>query len=107
MARYVDRDRYLVGEYWLGQRSGSPAWYRMWIDPKTRRTSRASLGTTDFEEAKAILNDWFVLNQSKTQEAPDETTLAEVFARFYEHHGQHLRDSFGLRNRAKHCCRHC
>jgi len=69
----------------------------MWIDPKTRRTGRASLGTTDFEEAKAILNDWFVLNQSKTQEAPDETTLAEVFARFYEHHGQHLRSAVDIR----------
>lgn len=97
MPRYGARDRYQVGEYWLGQRSGSPAWYRMWIDPKTHRTSRASLGTTDFEEAKAILNDWFVLNQSKTQEAPDETTLAEVFARFYEHHGQHLRSAVDIR----------
>lgn len=97
MARYAARVRYQVGKYWLGQRSGSPAWYRMWIDPKTRRTGRASLGTTDFEEAKAILNDWFVLNQSKTQEAPDETTLAEVFARFYEHHGQHLRSAVDIR----------
>lgn len=97
MARYASSARYQVGEFWLGQRSGSPAWYRMWIDPKTHRTGRASLGTTDFEEAKALLNDWFVLNQSKTQEAPDETTLAEVFARFYEHHGQHLRSAVDVR----------
>lgn len=97
MARYTTKDRYQVGEYWLGQRSGSPAWYRMWIDPKTHRTSRASLGTTDFEQAKGILNDWFILNQSKAEEAPDETTLAEVFARFYEHHGQHLRSAVDIR----------
>ena len=97
MPRYAPNDRYQVGDFWLGQRSGSPAWYRMWNDTKTHRTGRASLGTTDFEKAKAILNDWFVLNQAKTQEDPDETTLAEVFARFYEHHGQHLRSAVDVR----------
>ena len=94
MSRYAPRNRYQVGGVWLGQRSGSDAWYRMWCEPGTRRTKRASLGTTDFDEAKARLNEWFILNQ--TVSAPNATsvvTLAEVFARFFEQHGQHLKSA--------------
>ncbi|MEM9360715.1 MAG: hypothetical protein AAGB04_31460 [Pseudomonadota bacterium] len=44
----------------------------------------------DFELAKQKLTDWFVLEHTKPQQKAGEATLAEIFARFFEHHGQTL-----------------
>ncbi len=44
-----------LGEQWIGAISGSAALYRFWYDERTGRTSRASLGTEDIEEAKLKL----------------------------------------------------
>ncbi len=41
-----------IGNYWLSQRTGSKNWCRTWFDAATRQTNRASLGTTDIQEAK-------------------------------------------------------
>ena len=91
MPRYSAKDRYQVGDYWLSQKSNSPAWYRTFYDSKTRQTRRVSLGTTDFGEAKALLNEWFILEKTRTNETPQEVSLAELFARYYEHYGSTLR----------------
>jgi len=90
MSSYATKNRYQVGDQWLGQRSGSDAWYRMWFDPLTRQTRRSSLGTTDFELAKQLINDWFILHQTKSQSSLEDVTLAEIFARYFEHHGKNL-----------------
>ncbi len=89
MARYTDRE-YRIGDFWLSRRGNSPAWCRTWFDTKTRQTCRTSLRTTDFEEAKQALTDWFVLNNTPKSKEPEDHPLAEVIARYWEHHGQNL-----------------
>ena len=37
-----------------------------------------------------MLTDWFVLQHSKPTQEIAQATIAEIFARFYEHHGQTL-----------------
>ena len=91
MPRYTANRDYKLGDYWLSQRAGSPAWYRTWFDSESRQTRRASLGTADFDDAKKRLTDWFILEQTKPQQEAQDVQLAEVFARFYEHHGKHLK----------------
>ena len=90
MPRYAGQRDFQLGDYWLSQRSGSPAWHRTWFDPETRQTRRTSLGTTDFDEAKQRLTDWFILEQTRPQKEATDLLLAEVFPRFYEQHGKTL-----------------
>src|SRR3954469_14265530 len=54
MPRYT-KHSFQVGEWWLSQRSGSPAWYATCYDAATQRTRRVSLGTDDFEQARQRL----------------------------------------------------
>ena len=77
-----------LGNSWLGQRRGSANWYRCWRDPGASGTSRQSLGTSDFEEAKQRLTDWYVL-QSKPEQPVEEVKIAEVIARYWDKRGQH------------------
>ena len=44
-----------LGDQWIGRISGSATLYRFWFDQRNGRTSRASLGTEDIEEAKLKL----------------------------------------------------
>ena len=91
MPKYSSEKReYTVGNYWLGQRSGSPAWYRMWYDERSRRTKRASLNTTDFEEAKELLTEWFITNIRKDNADTQEVLIASVIADYWDNHGRHL-----------------
>jgi len=94
MPNYKNKKDFQVGNYWLSKQSRSDAWCRTWFDNSTRQTRRASLGTTDFEEAKQILTDWFVLNQTQTKEAPNRKLLAEIFANFYEQHSSKLPSAY-------------
>lgn len=92
MAKYA-RKEYRVGDYWLGQRAGSPAWYRCFYEEKNRRTKRASLGTDDFEEAKRRLDEWYMAQRMRTSQDldPSEVTLKEVFKDYLENHAVNLR----------------
>jgi len=90
MAKYEQRE-YRCGDYWLSQYAKSPAWQRTWYDAATRQTKRASLGTTDFEQAKVALLDWVMANRQPQQEKPQEVLIADVLARYYEQHGKTLR----------------
>ncbi len=94
MAKYGQPSkRYQVGDYWLSQQSRSPAWCRTWFDQSAQQTRRISLGTTDFAEATQKLTDWFVLHQQKEKAGSQEALLSELFARYYEHHGQHMKSA--------------
>lgn len=93
MPRYKKERDFQLGDYWLSKQSRSDAWCRTWFDPKARQTKRVSLRTSDFEQAKQILTDWFVLQHSKPKEEAIEKSLAEVFARFYEQHGKSLKSA--------------
>jgi len=92
MPRYSTKNRYQVGEHWLSKKSNSPAWHRTWFDAQTKQTRRSSLRTSNFEEAKVRLNEWFIINQTHTKPEPTKAvTLASIFARFYDEHGRHLK----------------
>ena len=91
MPRYNSEKPFQIGEFWLSKRPKSDAWYRTWFDSEARQTRRISLGTSDFDEAKQALTDWFVLFHTKTEEQPEDATLAELFARYYEQYGSKLR----------------
>jgi hypothetical protein len=84
VGRYKKRN-FQLGIFWLGQRTGSAAWYRCWREGNG--TQRVSLGTTDFDEAKQRLTDWFVL-QTKPEQAAAAVALAEVIARYWNERGK-------------------
>jgi len=84
VGRYTKR-QFQLGRYWLGQRKGSSAWYRCWREGSG--TQRVSLGTSDFEEAKQRLNDWYVL-QAQPEAPVEEVKMAEVIARYWDKRGQ-------------------
>ncbi len=94
MPRYKTQDSFRVGDYWLSKQPRSDAWCRTWFDNKTRQTKRASLRTTDFEDAKQILTDWFILNQKQSKEDPCQKSLADIFANFYEQHASSLKSAY-------------
>lgn len=95
MSKYA-RKEYRVGNFWLGQRSGSPAWYRCFYDEESQRTKRVSLGTDNFEEAKRLLDAWFAEHRMRTAQdlAEDAVTLGEIFKDYLDHHAIKLR-SYG------------
>jgi integrase len=84
VGRYPKR-AFQLGTSWLGQRTGSAAWYRCWREGNG--TQRVSLGTADFEEAKQRLTDWFIL-QSQPQQESARITIAEVIARYWNERGR-------------------
>jgi len=91
------KHQFQLGDFWISQRSGSPAYYRTWQDKSAGRSRRASLGTTDFEEAKQRLTDWFVNNQRPVNAKPEDVSLSSVLSSYYEHHGQHLKSVEAVR----------
>lgn len=103
MPRYAQRDRYQVGDYWLGQRiqDGTPAWYRMWWDKEAGRSRRASLRTSCFEEAKSRLNQWFILQAQPKGNTLADFTLAEIFPRYFDQHARSLRSADDSRRALK------
>jgi len=100
MSRYTKR-KFQLGDYWLSKRGNSPAYCRTWLNKDSRQTCRASLGTTDFEEAKKLLTDWFVRNQRPEQVEPEEVSLASVLSAYYDQHGKHLRSEQRIRQAMK------
>jgi len=96
MPRYAERE-FQLGDYWLSKRSGSPAYYRTWLDRDNRRTKRASLSTTNLDEAKQRLTDWFINNQRPQQAESEDVPLASVLSAYYEHHGKHIRSAQRVR----------
>lgn len=94
MPRYAKRT-FQVGEYYLSQRKGSPAWFRCRFNPKTRQTDRVSLETADFEEAKQKLTAWFAAYGQGSMER--EAMLSEVLLGYYEGHGKHISSAADVR----------
>jgi len=84
--------RFQIGDYWLSQRPGSHYWYRTWHDKKSRQTRRVSLRTADFEQAKIILAQWVAVQGQWHETSASEITLADVFQRYFNQHGQTVRN---------------
>ena len=80
-----------IGDYWLGKKSGRDTWYRYWWDRERKCNRRASLGTTDLEEAKEKLAEWFVAQKEQPELSDlEQVLLADVIRVYYEKHAQHL-----------------
>ena len=92
MPKYATDKRFQIGDYWLSQRkNGSGAWFRTWYDPQSSQTKRSSLGSTDFEECKKRLEDWYFLERQKIDQSPKEITIAELLSIYWNEHGSNLR----------------
>jgi hypothetical protein len=79
-----------VGDFWLSKRRGSEAWCRTGYDGRTRQTSRESLGTEDFSEAKERLVEWFLNNHRPQDASPDDVQLEALFIAYYNDHAKAL-----------------
>lgn len=90
MPRYRQAHAFQLGDYWLSQRRGSPAWCRTWFDASTRQTKRVSLGTTDLPEAKECLTEWFVAENRPQQAPASDFTIAQALLSYWVDHAQHL-----------------
>ncbi|HEY9145624.1 MAG TPA: site-specific integrase [Thiobacillus sp.] len=75
-----------IGAFWLSQQRGSDKWYRTWYDPDTRQTRRKTLGTSDFQEAKLKLWEWFARKGHMPEQQPQEASLDMVLVRYYQQH---------------------
>ena len=78
-----------IGDYWLSRRPNSPVWCRTWFNTASRQTSRASLGTDDLAAARVLLAKWVTLHGHRAAQQPRDVLMGDVFARYYETHGQH------------------
>ncbi len=91
----VDADRFaMVGgdgvEYFLSRRPESPVYYRTWYDPREQRQRRATLGTSQLEEAKRKLATWCMGNARARDRSHEEVTIEELTAAYWEDHAKHL-----------------
>jgi hypothetical protein len=96
MPRYT-KHSFQIGEWWLSQRSGSPAWYATFYDAAAKRTRRVSLGTDDFERARQRLLERY-LEDHRPQNAPAETVaLADIVLDYYEKRGSEARSATSIK----------
>ena len=92
MGKYSERE-YCVGEWWLGQRSGSAAYYGIRYNAAKQSNERISLGTSDLELAKEKLTELHLKTRSANNERPEEASLADVLRRYWEARGSKVRSA--------------
>lgn len=79
-----------IGGYWLSKRAGSDQWCRTWYDDSSRQTRRASIGTSDLQDAKIELFKWFAKNGRMEKAASSDAPLETYLVRYYEQHACNL-----------------
>lgn len=91
MGKYERRD-FQIGPWYIGQREGSPAFYRCRYNATTRTTERFSLHHTDYEAAKEALTAWYYENLRLASDyvAPEKMPLADVLLDYWNNHAQQL-----------------
>ncbi len=92
MGKYSERE-YRVGEWWLGQRSGSAAYYGIRYNVAKQSNERVCLGTSDLELAKEKLTELHLKTRSANNERPEEASLADVLRRYWEARGSKVRSA--------------
>ena len=80
------RKLFEIGGQWIGRVDGRPSYYRFWYVSGSRTVNRASLKTTDFEEAKRQLAQAAVTNARHDPKHPDEVMLVAVLNHYFENH---------------------
>jgi integrase len=96
----MSKERFQLGEFWLGQRRDSPVWYICWLEPQGRRyrTRRHSTGERDFERAKERLAEHFISHVKLREERPEDVPLFLVLDRYYQNHGCKLPSKDSIRS---------
>ncbi len=86
------QDKFRIGAYFLARRSDgkNDVWYRCWHDRRSRQVRRASLGTTDLEEAKLRLAQWVAANVRPARREAEEVTVAELCLTYFESYAKDL-----------------
>lgn len=92
MGKYSKRE-YQVGEWWLGRRSGSAAYYGIRYNGTKQSNERISLGTSDLELAKEKLTELHLMTRSADDARPEEASLADVLRRYWEARGSKVRSA--------------
>ena len=92
MGKYSKRE-YRVGEWWLGQRSGSSAYYGIRYKAAKKSNERISLGTSDLELAKEKLTALHLKTRIADDERQEEAPLADVLRRYWEARGSKVRSA--------------
>ncbi len=81
--------RFQLGAYWIERRKGTANWQRTWRDGRGVK-QRASLGTSDFEQAKVALAEWFVANATIKDQQPQDVPVAMLLTRYMARHGEKI-----------------
>ena len=79
--------RFQLGRYWIERRKGTANWQRTWRDDRGVK-QRASLGTSDFEQAKVNLAEWYVANATIKDQLPKDVPIAMLLTRYMARHGE-------------------
>ena len=79
-----------IADYWLSQAAEQPVWCRTWFDRKTRQTRRASLGTSDLQQAGLKLAAWVTEHADVRNQHPADLPLATVLTRYWLGHAKDL-----------------
>jgi len=73
------------GNFWVSPRPRSPYWYLTWYDETKGRNIYESLGTADFDEAEAAVNQrWMESKQSDKPSVRDAFTLHGALDFYYK-----------------------
>ena len=78
--------RFQLGIYWIERRKGTANWQRAWRDERGVK-QRATLGATDFEQAKVALAEWYVAHAAIKDQAPADVPIAALLTRYMARHG--------------------
>jgi hypothetical protein len=78
-----------LGPYSIERRKGTANWQRAWLDERGVK-QRASLGTSDFEQAKVNLAQWFIEHGRIRNQAPNDTPIVMVLERYLARHGRSI-----------------
>jgi hypothetical protein len=85
MPRARQKALFELGGQWIAREVGKPGLYRYWHDAGTGHSRRASLGTSDPEEAKTLLAQIVVRGAVKTTVTPLSIVLEEYFFNKTDH----------------------
>ena len=91
MPRHQQKDfDFRVGDYWLSRQGDSTGWQRSWFDADTGQTRHSGLGTSDFDDARERLTDWYIANRKPVQEKPEHVLVCDILARYWAGHARHI-----------------
>jgi hypothetical protein len=77
-------EQFRIKKWFLDKRPNSPNWCICWFDPATRQTRRASLCTSDLQEAKVRLAEYVTTHETLKDVKPESVLLEVILIRYWE-----------------------